>query len=105
MVDINLDGPLYSLDEIPNQLPTVNGRRIHKHTPYRWASRGVAGVILDTVQVGGIRCTSETALQRFFAEVDKARAARRKQPVPVRSAAAYSRAAERAGEQLAKMGV
>jgi len=42
------------------------GKRPHVATLFRWASRGVRGVVLETIQCGGTRCTSVEALQRFF---------------------------------------
>ena len=36
-------------------------------TLYRWASHGCRGVRLETIQIGGTKCTSRQALQRFFA--------------------------------------
>ena len=42
------------------------GKRPHVATVYRWAKRGLRGVVLETLQVGGTLCTSHEALQRFF---------------------------------------
>jgi len=42
------------------------GKRPHVATVYRWAKRGLRGVVLETLQVGGTLCTSQEALQRFF---------------------------------------
>jgi hypothetical protein len=42
------------------------GRRVNVATLYRWSVRGCRGVRLETVQIGGTRCTSVEALQRFF---------------------------------------
>jgi Protein of unknown function (DUF1580) len=42
------------------------GRKAAVSTLHRWATLGVRGVILETLQVGGTRCTSIGALQRFF---------------------------------------
>jgi hypothetical protein len=42
------------------------GRKCHVSTLYRWSTVGVRGVVLESIQVGGTRCTSEEALQRFF---------------------------------------
>jgi hypothetical protein len=33
------------------------GRKIHISTYYRWATVGCRGVVLETVQIGGSRCT------------------------------------------------
>ena len=30
------------------------------------ASRGLRGIVLETIQVGGTTCTSQESLQRFF---------------------------------------
>jgi hypothetical protein len=38
----------------------------HTATLYRWASRGVRGIRLEIIRVGGRTCTSEEALARFF---------------------------------------
>lgn len=59
----------FPLTEAPrrNELPTRReGKRIHVSTLYRWSKRGVRGVRLETLQVGGTLCTSIEALQRFF---------------------------------------
>ena len=34
-------------------------------TPWRWANRGVRGVVLETFNVGGRRFTTHEAFQRF----------------------------------------
>lgn len=51
-------------------LPTRRrGRPAHAATLFRWASKGLHGVRLEVVQVGGTKCTSKQALQRFFAKL------------------------------------
>jgi hypothetical protein len=42
-----------------------NGKRPHVATLYRWAQRGVRGVRLETIRVGGTLCTTVSAIQRF----------------------------------------
>jgi Protein of unknown function (DUF1580) len=42
------------------------GKRVNVATVYRWAARGCRGVRLETIQIGGTKCTSLEALQRFF---------------------------------------
>jgi hypothetical protein len=42
------------------------GRKPSVSTFFRWASKGVRGVRLEVVQIGGTKCTSVEALQRFF---------------------------------------
>ena len=42
------------------------GRKAATSTLHRWATRGLRGVVLETIRIGGTRCTSLQALQRFF---------------------------------------
>jgi hypothetical protein len=65
-IDILQESPI-SLTEAARQLPRRRqGRRTATSTLYRWATAGCRGAILEPLQVGGIRCTSLAALQRFF---------------------------------------
>lgn len=43
-------------------------------TLFRWATKGCRGVVLESICIGGTRCTSKEALQRFFDGVTRARA-------------------------------
>lgn len=43
-------------------------------TLFRWATKGCRGVVLESLCIGGTRCTSKEALQRFFDGVTRARA-------------------------------
>jgi hypothetical protein len=43
----------------------------HTATLYRWASRGVRGIRLEIIRVGGRTCTSEEALARFFERLSR----------------------------------
>jgi len=36
---------------------------------YRWSERGIRGIKLEFVQLGGRRCTSKQALGRFFTKL------------------------------------
>jgi hypothetical protein len=42
------------------------GRKPHLSCIYRWTVSGCRGVILESIQVGGTRCTSKEALARFL---------------------------------------
>ena len=42
------------------------GRKPHFSTLWRWATRGLRGVRLETIRIGNCLCTSHEALQRFF---------------------------------------
>lgn len=49
------------------------GRKVHTSCLYRWSTTGCRGVVLETIQVGGTRCTSREALQRFFEALTRSR--------------------------------
>jgi hypothetical protein len=58
---------LVSLLEASKSLPRRRaGKRPNIATLYRWTNEGVRGIRLEFLQVGGTRCTSKEALQRFF---------------------------------------
>jgi hypothetical protein len=46
--------------------PRRRGRKAAASTLHRWATRGLRGVKLEMIMIGGTRCTSVAALQRFF---------------------------------------
>jgi hypothetical protein len=64
---VSLSENLVSLTEATKLLPRRRkGKRPNVVTVYRWSTIGCRGVKLETIQVGGTRCTSREALQRFF---------------------------------------
>ncbi len=61
--DINpVEERLIALRRLARWHADRTGERVHRSAPYRWARRGIRGVLLPTVQVGGIRYTSEAAI-------------------------------------------
>ena len=65
-----------SFNEATQRLPKRRkGKRPHLATLYRWAQRGVRGICLETIQIGGTQCTSMEALQRFFDRLSRPTAA------------------------------
>jgi hypothetical protein len=58
---------IMSLAQAASRLPRRrHGKKTHVATLHRWAKNGLHNVVLETLQVGGTRCTSLPALQRFF---------------------------------------
>ncbi len=92
-----------TLTEATRILPRRRRRRpVNVSTLHRWATRGLRGVHLETIQVGGTKCTSREALQRFFDALPSAS----KQPgkgAPV--SATNAGAVERAVADLEGMGM
>ncbi len=66
MIDISSE-TVVSLTEATRHLPRRRkGNRPATVTLFRWAQKGLKGIRLETTQVGGTKCTSLEALQRFF---------------------------------------
>ena len=58
---------LLTLAQAAEDLPRRRrGGKTNISTLYRWSQSGCRGVRLETIQIGGTRCTSREALQRFF---------------------------------------
>ena len=65
MIDISNEH-LIPIREVPRKLPPrPTGRRVHISAVYRWLTRGIRGVCLESVRIGGSTYTSMEALQRF----------------------------------------
>ena len=75
--DLLNEQPLVPVKDVPKLSiigPRRNGGRMHSRTAFRWASRGLNGVILETVVQGGQRFTTLPAIRRFFAALKDAKA-------------------------------
>lgn len=98
---------IISLADAARRLP---GRRAGKkpriETLYRWTAHGCRGVVLESVQIGGTRCTSVEALDRYFAALT-AQAMPGTPPAPptTRLSAARRRQVEKAQRELAAAGI
>ena len=79
------------------------GRRPNVATLYRWSTVGVRGIILETVQCAGARCTLREALSRFFAALTQASPTGRQ--AVIRSPLKRRRAAEKAIQELERQGI
>ena len=65
MIDL-LQETLISIREVPKLLPRRgSGRLVHLSACYRWMDKGISGVRLEAVRIGGTTYTSREALQRF----------------------------------------
>ena len=66
MIDISTEEVL-TFSEACKRIPSRRrGKAPNIATLYRWTNQGIRGVRLEYVMVGGTRCTSVEALQRFF---------------------------------------
>lgn len=65
MIEIESE-TLVPLREVSKLLPSrPNGKRVHISAIYRWVQRGIKGIRLDAIRIGGTTYTSREALQRF----------------------------------------
>jgi hypothetical protein len=84
------------------------GKKTALTTLWRWTNVGIKGVLLETIYVGAVRCTSRQALQRFFERVTAARKGGSSQSATgpsgrTRTEAERRKASEKAGAELAAM--
>jgi len=78
------------------------GRKCNLATVYRWSTVGCRGVRLESIQVGGTRCTSREALQRFF---ERLTAQSTGEPIPEPLPRARTADIRRAEKTLARAGI
>lgn len=73
----------------------------HISTVHRWRLRGIQGIRLESIRVGGRRVTSLQALERFFARTTAAIDGEG----PRRATSSRQSAIERAERELAEAGI
>lgn len=49
-----------------NEVPPILQKRVNVSTVWRWTNRGIKGVKLETIKLGGKTLTSQQALTRFI---------------------------------------
>jgi hypothetical protein len=108
MIDIENEEVL-SLAQAARWLPNIRGARatgkgVHPVTIWRWTRYGVAGldgqkVVLESIKLGGTRCTSIEAVQRFIGCLQGAAV-----PPVSRQPRAEAKRAAKAMEELRKLG-
>lgn len=83
-----LDETLIPFRHLPKWCEEHLGNRVSPSTLHRWRLRGVRGVKLETILIGGKRHSSVASLQRFF---DASTRAQDGQPTASNSAAVVTR--------------
>jgi hypothetical protein len=69
---IRHDEELFALRDAAKFLPLRRcGKQAHPVTLTRWAARGLRGVKLEVLRIGGTLYTTKEALQRFFEALTK----------------------------------
>lgn len=99
MIDVAAES-LIPLRDVPRCLPPrPNGKRVHISAVYRWTLRGIKGVVLETIRVGGTRYTSREAIQRFSEQLTGAPAVL---PSPAKAGRVRQRQIEQANAAVSK---
>ncbi len=100
MIDPNTEA-LISLADAAKSCPARRGgKRPHLSCLYRWTVSGCKGIVLESIQIGGTRCTSREALARFFERLTYGGSSSQS----YRSPARRQRAADRAAHELVRLG-
>lgn len=81
---------------------TLPGGAVHVSTIHRWRMKGVRGVRLETFLRGGIRYTTDEAIERFFAATT---AAADGDATPVRTSRQRERDISQAEAELEAAGI
>lgn len=74
-----------------NQL--AKARAVNQSTIWRWTMKGVRGVKLESLAVGGVRVTSQEAFQRFIEALNPEASAAPPAPTPAELSQRQKRAA------------
>jgi len=101
MIDTTIE-TIRPLSHAARRVPSRSGRGVNVSTIWRWGQRGVKGIRLETLLIGGIRYTSDEALHRFFAETT---AAANGDSPPVQTNTQRERAIAAADRELARAGI
>lgn len=67
--DLEAGEQAYSIREIPSlpEVPRHDGKKLNRKVGYRWATAGVKGIRLETLNTPSGRITTRRAIRRFFA--------------------------------------
>ena len=96
--------PLSSVPDLHWLPRRRRGTKLSYTCLWRWATKGVAGVVLPTVRVGGTPCTTEADLRHFFADLAAAKRGENSNQT-VRAPAHRAREIETARQRLAQSGI
>lgn len=71
-MSISLSEQIILLSAAARRLPCLRaGRPVNPSTLWRWATKGVRGVRLETIRIGATTATSVEALERFIAALNQ----------------------------------
>ena len=105
MIDLAKED-LIAFSEVPKCLPRrPNGKTIHISAVYRWAfGKGIRGIVLESVRIGGTTYTSREALQRF-ADAITGRRTETSSPISRMTRTRHAQAQQAAREVRQRLGI
>ena len=87
------------INEVPRRLPRRGGKKVHISTVWRWVNRGVRGVKLESLTIGGRRYVRPEALEVFLEALNRPQTAAPQPQQPTQR----RREAERAAREVARI--
>jgi len=102
--------PIVQLSQLyPHKVPGTRGKPVSPMTVENWTKKGIRGIKLEVLVVGGRLCTSLAALDRFYQEVTRSKVLGDRpgwgsSAWQGRSNKARQRAAEKASKRLEEAG-
>jgi len=97
MIDLSSEN-VFPVNEAPKHIAS----RPSKASVWRWVLRGVGGIKLESILIGGRRLTSSESIQRF---ADARTAQANGEPVPTRTSRQRQAAIDRAERELSEAGI
>ena len=104
-IDLQLETPLSLSAATKEKSLTLDGRRIHLSSVWRWCRKGLRGTYLEYARVGNRIVTSREALSRFFArlaEADAVESSPLEHPASRREADTLTRSEKRREQDIAR---
>lgn len=94
LADLEAGEPPILLADLRDEpyMPRHGGRKLDKSVPFRWASRGSAGIRLEAIATPTGKATTRAAVLRFFAALTKTDKPSLPAPTPKRRRAEIERA-------------
>lgn len=98
-------GRYVPMKTVPAMVQELTGNRPNLSTCYRWAERGIAGVLLEVKCIGAAVHTRAEWLEAFFDQTTEVKTGRRPGAVAVAPARAVARDREAARRNLQEAGI
>jgi len=103
MIDVEIEQAITLRQATKLRALQRNGRKPHLSALHRWCSSGVKGVVLESIVIGGSRCTSREAVDRWITALTTKANGEKVAPM-IRTPGRRERDYQRADHELANSG-